>query len=196
MRHFIGVYNYTVILTYMSLLSGFIGAILSAKGLYAISMILLFAAGVFDAFDGIVARSKKDRTEDEKGFGIQLDSLVDVVSFGIYPALLCYFMGADSIIAIIIEFLYCNCAVIRLAFFNVLEANRQKSETGAAKYYRGLPVTSISIIFPVIFLLKYIVSPSAFLIIIQIMLAVVAFLFIYDFRVPKPDYTKILFRHK
>ena len=147
----IGVYDYTVILTYLSLFSAVFGMIRASQGGFTLAVVCLFFSGFCDAFDGIVARSKKDRTEDEKAFGIQLDSLCDVIAFGVFPAFLCYFMGVDGILGLLLAFFFSMCAVARLAFFNVLEAKRQKTEGGCNKTYRGLPVTSISLIFPVVY---------------------------------------------
>ena len=129
----IGVYDYTVILTYLSLFSAVISMIQAMHGNYTVAVLCIFFSGICDAFDGTVARTKTDRTEDEKAFGIQLDSLVDTVSFGVAPAFLCYCMGVNGTIGIVILLLFCMCGVSRLAFFNVLEINRQKSESGCGK---------------------------------------------------------------
>ena len=188
----IGVYDYTVILTYLSLFSAVFGMFQAAQGSFTAAVVCLFCSGFCDAFDGIVARSKKDRTEDEKAFGIQLDSLCDVIAFGVFPALLCYYMGVKGIVGMLFEFFFCLCAVIRLAFFNVLEAKRQKVEGGCNKTYRGLPVTSVSIILPVIYCLRFIVPGTVFAGILHVLLLSVGFLFILDFQVPKPDWTKML----
>lgn len=188
----IGVYDYTVILTYMSLVSAVMGMILAHNGHFTAAVICLVASGVCDMFDGIVARSKKDRTEDEKAFGIQLDSLCDVVSFGVFPAYLCYCLGTDGVLGLIFMSVFAVCAVARLAFFNVLEGKRQQTEGGANKFYRGLPVTSISIIFPLVYIVGWFVPGTVFLVLLHIMLPVVAFLFVLDFSVKKPDWKKIL----
>ena len=191
-KRFIGVYDYTVVLTYISLISAVGGMMKAMQGAFTFAVVCLFFSGVCDAFDGIVARTKKNRTEDEKAFGIQIDSLCDVIAFGVYPAFLCYLMGVDGIVGTAIVLLYCLCAVIRLGFFNVLEANRQKKEDGCAKTYRGLPVTSISLIMPVVYVLRFLVPESVFVGVLHVMVAAAAFLFVYDFAVPKPDWKKIL----
>ena len=112
----IGFYDYTVILTYMSAVSAIIGMIHASKGSFGVSIICLMISGICDAFDGKIARTKKNRTADEKSFGIQLDSLCDVVSFGVFPAFLCYCMGTKGIVGVICICTYSICAVIRLAF--------------------------------------------------------------------------------
>ena len=191
MLRFIGFYDYTVILTYLSLVSAVLGMTFAHKGMFTAAVLCLLASGVCDAFDGTVARTKKNRTEDEKAFGIQLDSLCDVVSFGVFPAFLCYCMGVRSAVGVVILCTYCVCAVIRLAFFNVLEAKRQQTEDGGNKEYRGLPVTSISMIFPVVYLLRFLM-PGAFILVLHVEMALVAFLFVLDFRMKKLDIAKTL----
>ena len=192
MLRLIGFYDYTVILTYLSLCSAIHGMLFACKGKFTAAILCLFFCGVCDAFDGIVARTKKDRTEDGKSFGIQLDSLVDVISFGLFPAALCYFMGVDGVIGVLIGVLYCICAVCRLAYFNVLESNRQKTESGKNKAYRGLPVTSISLIFPLLYLVMKLLPGNICVVLLHLMLAIVAFLFVLDFTVKKPDLGKLL----
>ena len=191
---FIGFYNYTVILTYISLVSGVLGIKFSYDGRVGLAVCCLVFSGICDMFDGAVARTKKDRTEDQKNFGIQLDSLCDVVCFGVLPAIILYFLGIDSIVGIAMLIFYVLCAVIRLAFFNVLEAKRQKSEDGCAKAYRGLPVTSAAIILPFFFLLGFLLSDKVMIVIYYILPAITGLAFITDFRVPKLDVSKLLRR--
>ena len=192
MLRFIGFYDYTVVLTYMSLFSAVLGMVKAAEGAHTAAILCLMVSGVCDAFDGTVARSKKNRTDDEKAFGIQIDSLCDLISFGICPAFLCYHMGADGTLGLLCMCAYSLCAVIRLGYFNVLEAKRQKTEAGSNKVYHGLPVTSISFIFPLLYLLKGLVPAAVFTVMLHIMLVTVAFLFVLDFSVKKVDLGKFL----
>ena len=190
----IGFYDYTTILTYLSLLSACTGIVvaLAGEGHPFMACFCLMFCGFCDAFDGKVARTKKNRTDDEKAFGIQLDSLCDVVSFGIAPAFSLYCMGVDKVPGVIILCLYCVCAVIRLAFFNVQEAKRQQVESGSNKFYRGLPVTTSALIFPIFYLLKPLLPGKVFVSCLYLLAAVTAFLFILDFKVKKPDLGKLL----
>lgn len=192
MLHLIGVYDYTVILTYMSLISSLIGITQSIHGAYKTAIFFLALAGLCDAFDGRVARTKSDRTEDEKNFGIQLDSLCDIVSFGVFPALICYLLGVRGALGLTVVCFYCVCALIRLAYFNVLESNRQKEEGGANKVYHGLPVTSVSIILPLTFWIQFIIPPFAFIVVLHVMLVTMGLLFILDFPVKKPSMKMLL----
>ena len=79
----IGFYNYSVILTYISLLSSVFGMTQAIHGRFKAAVFCLALSGLCDMFDGKIARSMKNRTEDEKSFGIQIDSLCDVVCFGV-----------------------------------------------------------------------------------------------------------------
>jgi CDP-diacylglycerol--serine O-phosphatidyltransferase len=190
--HLIGFYNYTVILTYLSLVSSMIGMLCVSRGHFPAAVCCLILSGICDMFDGIVARTKKDRTADEKNFGIQLDSLCDVVCFGVFPAVLLHFRGVNSLLGIGFLIFYVLCAVIRLAFFNVLEAKRQMTEDGCAKEYRGLPVTTSAIIFPLVFILGAFLKKKVCLILYYALPLVVGFLFILNFRVPKIDFVKLV----
>lgn len=188
----IGFYNYTVILTYMSLVSGVLGMKFAAGGQLGLSICCLVFSGICDMFDGAVARTKKNRTADEKNFGIQLDSLSDVVCFSVEPAVFLYFSGIRNAFGVAALIFFVLCAVIRLAFFNVLEMNRQKNEDGCAKSFRGLPVTSAAIIFPFFYLVGLAVPGNIMHVIYHILPILTGLLFITDFRVPKFDVAKFL----
>ena len=80
----IGFYDYTVVLTYISFTSSIIGIFCAVTGHPKWAVFCLALSGLCDMFDGKIARTKKNRTEDEKQFGIQIDSLCDVVCFGVF----------------------------------------------------------------------------------------------------------------
>lgn len=189
----IGFYDYTVILTYISLASSVFGMTQAIDGRFRTAIACLAISGLCDMFDGKIARTKKDRTNDQKLFGIQIDSLCDVICFGAFPALLSYVLGVRGILGGIALTYYCICSVIRLGFFNVLETNRQFKEDGANKYYHGLPITSITIILPFVFLLSFVTSAYVFKWILVAMLFIVATLFILDFKLRKPSNRQLCF---
>ena len=120
----IGLYSYTVILTYLSLAISIFGMVQTLDGNYPVALLCLMASGICDMFDGKVARMKKNRTEDEKRFGIQIDSLCDLVCFGVFPAVIGYSLGVRSIFGKAYLVLFVLAAVIRLGYFNVTEEKR------------------------------------------------------------------------
>lgn len=181
----IGFYNYTVILTYMGAAAAVCGIFFSASGYPFWGVICLLFAGLTDMFDGKVASTMK-RTDSEKAFGIQIDSLCDLISFGVLPLAIGYGIGLSGGFFYVSCAMYLLCAIIRLAYFNVDEAQRQKTETGRRKIYYGLPVTSAAILFPLIFGLKSLLG-TAMPVVYQIMLYAVAAAFIIKFKLAKPN---------
>ncbi|MFL5440667.1 MAG: CDP-diacylglycerol--serine O-phosphatidyltransferase [Myxococcales bacterium] len=96
--------------------------------------VAVFFGNFFDAFDGRVARL----TKTQSAFGVELDSLADVITFGVAPAILVYkwaLYGLGSF-GIIISGVYASCGAIRLARFNVLA----HSEAGVQRFFVGLPI--------------------------------------------------------
>ncbi|MBO4903325.1 MAG: CDP-alcohol phosphatidyltransferase family protein [Lachnospiraceae bacterium] len=209
----IGYYDYTVILTYFSLVSAGLGIFISlhGNGHPYIGVFFLLFCGLCDAFDGKVARTKKNRTEEECKFGIQIDSLSDLVAFGVLPACIGEAVLLQStkypdrivrstgnpqdlvapILFFLILMLYVLVAMIRLAYFNVQEEKRQKEEGGVRKYYEGLPVTSASLIFPAIMLFQFL-TPGDMTLLYFVALAVTGCLFVSKLKIKKPTMKGIL----
>ena len=200
----IGFYDYTVILTYLSLCSAVCGTIISILGTghpYMGSFFLLFC-GLCDTFDGMVARKKPNRTESEKCFGMQIDSLSDLVAFGVLPAAigtglltsggrhLSAITGTGvarlySVLYFIVLLFYVLAAMIRLAYFNVLEIEHRGVDEQGNKQYIGLPVTSAALIFPMILLFNFMTTRD-FSLLYCIAMPLVGGLFLGRFRVKKP----------
>ena len=208
----IGFYDYTMVLTYLSLLSATTGIVvsLSGGGHPYVGCYFLLVCGLCDAFDGKVARTKKDRTRMEQNFGIQIDSLSDIVAFGVLPACIgaalirvspvlgVLFTGGDFKPAMALKLalhavlvLYVLAALIRLAYFNVTEQERQETEGGARKYYTGLPVTSAALIFPFVLLMQYVLPADITLVYIGVVV-LTGFLFLAKFQVRKPGLKGLL----
>ena len=192
---FIGFYDYTVWLTYMSLASAITGIIQATRGRLDIAVFCIFFSGFLDMFDGIVARTKKNRTQDQKNFGIQIDSLTDVIAFGVLPAVVFYFSGVRSFVGIVILVIYVLCGLIRLAFFNVLETKRQSNpnEGACVKAFRGMPITFSAMITPVVCLIAWQLPCEVSYWIYHIAPALMAFMFVLDVKIPKLDVGKLLF---
>ena len=181
----LGVYDYTVVLTYISLVVSMSGMMFSVNGKIQYAVVCLAISGLCDMFDGKIARTKKNRTEVEKNFGIQIDSLSDVICFGVSPALLCYCMGMRSRVGIVILMFYVLAGLIRLAWFNVTEEVRQSETAEKREYYQGLPITSMAIALPIMFALKPFLGKDFFLGLHVLVLAV-GLLFITNFKLRKP----------
>lgn len=190
----IGFYNYTVILTYLSLLSGVGGIWLTIDGHPLGAMLCLLFCGLCDMFDGQVARTKKNRTAAEQKFGIQLDSLCDVVCFGVFPAVSVIHVCQNAWYAYAIGGLYVLAGVIRLAYFNVMEEERQSSGDRSHLIYSGLPITCAAMIFPVCFCFSGMAEqrPGIFRALLCLVTALTGFLFIAPIRVRKPRFRELM----
>ena len=183
----IGFYDYTVVVTYISLISSIMGMFFAIDGKLPLAVFCLAFSGFCDMFDGKIARTKKNRTDDEKAFGIQIDSLCDVVCFGIFPIILGYQLGMCKIYSLMILAFYGVAGVIRLAYFNVMEEKRQSETSENRKYYQGLPITSMSVIMPLLFMVSvFFPGFRYFLVCLHIAMLLVGFLFILNFRFRKP----------
>lgn len=179
----IGYYNYTVILTYLGLASGVAGMYNAIHGRLLFSIVFLMLSGLCDMLDGTVARTRKS-TKNEKKFGIQIDSLSDLICYGVLPTFIGYAIGLREKGWIILFILYILAALIRLAYFNVMEEERQNTTNETRKEYEGLPVTSVAIILPLIYSLKnyFILSFPA---IYAVSLTVIAIAFLAKFKIKK-----------
>lgn len=181
----IGFYNASVILTYLGVVSAVFGMSQAFNGNFKIAILCLMISGLTDMYDGTIAKMIK-RSEDAKKFGIEIDSLCDLVCFGVYPVVIGYCLGMDQWYARIIYMCYVLGGVIRLAYFNVTEEQRQAHSSSRRKHYQGLPITSVALIIPIVYQLRRF-FPEEFPYIYVAMLAVIAFLFVFDFKVFKPD---------
>ena len=179
----IGFYDYTVILTYLGFASGVFGILMAINGHTFIAVLALMFSGLCDMFDGKVARTKKKRTAEERQFGIQLDSLSDLVCFGVLPAVIGYQIGINRSYLVPLIIFYPLAGIIRLAYFNMLETLRDGD--GPVKEYIGLPITSAALIFPFIFIFRKFLG-HYFVLVYGILLFIVGMLFISRIKIKKP----------
>lgn len=179
----LGVYDYTVWLTYFGLFISIVGIMEGLRGRQTKAIFCLAISGLCDAFDGRIARKKTDRTEDEKAFGIQIDSLCDIVCFGVFPSVICFTLGVNGTAGMFVIAWYCICGVIRLAQFNVTAQGRS-GETEEKLCYRGLPITSASVVLPVMCLVGTRIPAGIFVLLLHFILAAMGLLFVLDMPFP------------
>lgn len=183
----IGFYDYTVITSFLGVISAVIGMTEACNGHFLVAIICLAFSGMCDTLDGKIARTKKNRTEDEKAFGIQLDSLCDVVCFGVFPAIIAYNMGLNKPLGIAVLSMFLVCAVIRLAYFNVMEEKRVVQNPQSKKVYHGVPITTVSVSLSLVYVVGLLIPNTAFLIVLHALFILQAILFIIDVKISKPN---------
>ena len=176
----------SVLVTYLGIVFGLISMffaftkiVFTQTDYLSYSLIFLILAGICDMFDGKVARMCK-RTEEEKEFGIQIDSLADTVNFVVLPVVLMLSLGMTSPIDICVFIIFVICGISRLAVFN---CNASLDEP--VKTYIGLPVTSVAIIYPILGFIYGVIPNHIFRIITIIVTFIVAILFVTKIKIPK-----------
>ncbi|HIJ68032.1 MAG TPA: CDP-diacylglycerol--serine O-phosphatidyltransferase [Deltaproteobacteria bacterium] len=127
-----GTYIWPNLFTTANLFSGFFGIVNSINGNFELAAMAVFASCVFDFMDGKVARL----TGGTSRFGVEYDSLADLVAFGVGPGLLMYLMALKPYgrLGWLAAFVFMACGALRLARFNV------QVETTNKKYFVGLPI--------------------------------------------------------
>ena len=148
------------------------------EGVYALSMIGMVWAVAFDWADGLVARRLKGRTATDAQFGGQLDVLIDIVSYGVTPAILLLSYGKFEPIFLVGAFIMVAAAAIRLSYFSTYGL------AGGTKY-TGLALDNNSLILVSIFLLEGFVSHETFTIILYISGVLLAILNVSEIKTPK-----------
>ena len=167
---------------------------------FILALLCLMIAGVMDMFDGKVASTKKNRTASEKLFGIQIDSMADIISYGVFPSLIVYKLAIgdkqypvdhpwQARIVICVCALYLLSALIRLSYFNVDEMERQNKTSESRHEYRGLPVTSVAVVLPAVFIVSYFLGNSRPPIqAAAVLLLIMSIAFITPFKMLKPHF--------
>ena len=188
MKKIVGFCNPSVILTYIGMSFAVAGMFLAVRGMVNYAFICLVLCGICDLFDGMVARKFK-RSEDEKAFGIELDSLVDVLSFIALPVTIFVSIGFNSPLHLIIYILYSIAGIARLGYFNVVTADGDCP----VKYYSGLPITYAALVFSLMYLTVNIFRSDVFMIVYTLSMVAVTVLEVLKIKITKPKGLAYLF---
>ena len=181
MKRIVGFWNPSVVLTYVGMSLAILGMLLAVNRQFNYSFICLVLCGICDLFDGAVARRFK-RTDEEKAFGIELDSLVDVISFIALPVTIYMNIGYLSPVHLIIYIIYSIAGIARLGYFNVVTADSE----GPVKYYTGLPITYAALVFPVMYLTINVLPTYIFGIVYTVSMVIVTALEVIKVKIVKP----------
>jgi CDP-diacylglycerol--serine O-phosphatidyltransferase len=150
----------------------------SITGLYAAAMIGMVWAVAFDWADGLVARKIKGRTPNDAKFGGQLDVVIDIVSYGVTPAILLLSYGNFEPIYLIGAFIMLSAAAIRLSYFTTYGL------AGGTKY-TGLALDNNNLVLVCVFLLESVLGHDTFLIVLYVSAVGLAVLNVSEIKTPK-----------
>jgi CDP-diacylglycerol--serine O-phosphatidyltransferase len=171
-----GIYILPNLFTTGSLFAGFYSMVASTNGDFRTAAIWILVSSIFDGLDGKVARL----TGTESKFGVEYDSLADLVSFGVTPGLLmyCWALRPFGRLGWLASFLFVACAALRLARFNV------QVTTVESKRFVGLPTpAAASMVSLTVLLFSHFGWPSSFKkLAILILIYLLAFLMVSNFR--------------
>lgn len=160
------------------LLCAVLGIYYAILGNFPAAIIGILWAVVFDWADGIIARKMTVRTDQHRAFGGQLDSLIDIVSFGVFPAIFLLSYGEFSPWFLPGAFLIVATSAIRLSYFNVFGLVDNKA-------YMGLALDNNVIILAFVFLFESFINHTVFSIILYALLMVFLVLNLAPIRTPK-----------
>ena len=172
-----GIYLLPNLLTTGALFAGFYAVLSGFSGQYELASIAIFTAMVFDGLDGRVARM----TNTQSDFGVQYDSLSDMVSFGVAPAVVAYGWGVSDLgkFGLAAAFVYASCAALRLARFNV------QTESADNKVFTGLPSPAAAALIAGFVWSTYHFEPSMGLSVLgAVLTAVAGLLMVSNFKYP------------
>ncbi len=184
-----GMYVYALpnLLTSMNLVLGFLAILAAVDGRFERAAWAILLASIFDMLDGRVARL----TNTTSRFGVEYDSLCDLVSFGVAPSILLYYASLKPFgrIGMVAAVVFALCGALRLARFNVMAEVLPKS------YFQGLPIpmASLALCTSIFFAkeLGLVLSHNSFFLILT---AVLGLLMVSTFKFP--SFKDIHFRHR
>jgi phosphatidylserine synthase len=157
---------------------GVLGIYFAVRGVFSAAMIAMLWAVFFDWFDGPIARRTAGRTADLRTFGGQLDSLVDIVSSGVCPAVVLLSYGHFNAWFLPGAFALIAAGAVRLSYFNAFGPENDST-------FLGLSIDNNSILVPLVFLLERFVSYNVFVVTLYATIAALAILNVAPFRIRK-----------
>ena len=181
MQFIIGIYNLPGIVTFSGLLFSIAVCILSYERLFFQAYIFFILAGLCDLFDGFIARQVK-LTTAEREFGVYIDSLIDMVSFGLVPVILLLHLGSNQLIDYFLFAFYSCCAAMRLAIYNQLRHSGQIDDHS----FFGLPVTYSPLVLSTLFVIGTFLHPLLCRILLRLTLLMLGILFLLKIKIKKP----------
>lgn len=186
MKYIIGHYRKCDFITMLGTSLSMLGIILAIRYHFTISAFCLLCSGICDAFDGKIARKYK-YSKEKNIYGIQLDSLSDMICFGAFPMILVNLIS-NSVVTFVISLFYLLCGMIRLAYFNT----KSVMPNSKKNVFIGVPITTSAVILPVVIFIFRFLNFSLLVYILPILLLILAISYILKVEIKKPNIELIL----
>lgn len=162
----------------LGLMSAVTAIYFAIQGNFQVAMIGVLWAVLFDWYDGIIARNMKGRTKVQGDFGAEFDSMIDIVSFGVFPAIVLLSYGNYNIWFLPGAFVIIAASAIRLTYFNVYGLIDSKT-------YKGFPLDNNVLILALVFVFEGFFTPFVFSIIIYTLMMLLSALNLSSISTPK-----------
>ncbi len=187
----IGYYNAANFITLAGLCSSLISCYLALTGSYKTAGLMFLLAGLCDMFDGRVARATDKGDMKRRTFGVQIDTVCDMVSFGVAPGIFAFAVGFRDVFDVVIYILFACFGAIRLAYFNT----QALTETPDLKMtsFTGMPIPTICFFLPVLALLMTFVAPEIMHWTFKAVYLLVGISFVINVKIKKPGSIMALF---
>lgn len=170
--------------TLTGLISSFGCVVLAIQENFYAAVICIIISGIIDMLDGPLARSM-ERSPLQSDLGKQLDTIVDLCSFGFAPVIFAYCFGLNDGPLLILLAVYLAMTALRLAYFNSTGLLTNDNSDQTKEYFTGLPVTYAALFIPVVFILSSIVCPYIMKWILASIYALLAIAMVADFKIIK-----------
>lgn len=171
---FIGIYSLSVLFSYIGVVFAFLSCYFSITGNLKLSLIMFMVTGLIDALDGKFASLFK-RTDKEKKYGVEIDSILDTFNYAAIPLVILYFNNLNQVVDIPIFIFYAFCTTTRLAYFNTV------LDEGTNCFY-GVPSTMITFLLPIAFIIFKLCN---ILWVLRILIILISLSFIVNIKIKK-----------
>ncbi len=181
---FLGYFNLANFVTLLGLATSVTAMFAAVAHEFKIAILLFAFAGVCDSIDGKLARNRIDHSDTKVTvFGVMLDSLCDLVSFGVTPCVIAYAFGNISVFDLAVYILFCVFGAIRLAYYNT----RALCSDGRYHGFIGVPITTSVVLLPPIIALAMVLDPVFVSYVLRVFFVALGFAFILKIKIDRPN---------
>lgn len=171
---FIGIYSLSVLFSYVAVILSFLACYFVTIENIKLALIMFLLVGMIDVLDGKFANLFK-RTDFEKKYGVQIDTVIDVFNYSAVPVVLLYLMGFNQLIDVLFYGVYVFCVTSRLAYFNTMVDDNKN-------IFYGVPSTMIVVFLPIM-IIVYTLTNSIWL--LRGLLLAISLSFIINVKIKK-----------
>ena len=166
------------IITLLGIVCAITGMVECFKGRIGFAAVLLTISGICDGFDGYFAKKVRKPNQSSE-YGVELDSLADIVCAGVFPVIISMSLGYHHWYNLLIYILFIMCGITRLTYYNVNSSSKN--------YFNGVPITVSAFLIPAVyFIFRNSVDSTAFQIVLMCAFALLSISYVTNVKIKKP----------